>query len=330
MEPTPQPPHPASALAPVSAGHAVLPELPPPPPAGVETHFFPGFEVHSVTTSGATIHVLRGGAGPPLLLLHGHPETHVMWHKIAGELARHYTVVLPDLRGYGDSSKPEGGPNHTHYSFRSMAQDQVEMMQHFGFATFYVAGHDRGGRVAHRLCLDHPGAVLKVCVLDIAPTLTMYNDTNKEFATRYVWWFFQIQPYPVPENLIGFDPAYYLQHHLAVQSKTPGAIAPDALQEYLRCYYCRATIHAVCEDYRAAAGIDLDLDRADDDAGRRVTAPLLALWGAKGTVGHLWNVLDTWRAKATTVSGEALACGHFPPEEQPAAVLAHFKAFFQS
>lgn len=327
--------HPSTPLhftpvpTPVSPGHAALPELPPPAPAGVAEHFFPGFGVHSVATAGATIHVLVGGAGPPLLLLHGHPETHVMWHKIAGELARHYTVVLPDLRGYGDSSKPPGGLHHANYSFRSMAQDQVELMRHFGFDTFYVAGHDRGGRVAHRLCLDHPGAVRKVCVLDIAPTLTMYNDTNQEFATRYVWWFLQIQPAPVPENLIGFDPTYYLQHHLAVQSKTPGAIAPAALQEYLRCYCCRATIHAVCEDYRAAASLDLEHDRADDAAGHRIAAPLLALWGAKGTVGQLWNVLDTWRAKAHTVSGQALDCGHFPPEEQPAAVLAQFIAFFQ-
>jgi len=320
-----------STLAtPISAGYAELPELPAPMPPGVEAHFFPGFTVQSVATSGATIHVLRGGSGPPLLLLHGHPETHVMWHKIAGELARDYTVVLPDLRGYGDSSKPASRPDHGPYSFRSMAQDQVEVMAHFGFDTFFLAGHDRGGRVAHRLCLDHPGAVRKVCVLDIAPTLTMYADTSQEFATRYVWWFFQIQPFPVPENLIGFDPAYYLRHHLEVQNKTPGAIAPEALREYLRCYCCRATIHAVCEDYRAAASLDLDHDRANDAAGRRVTAPLLALWGARGTVARLWDVPATWQAKATTVAGEALDCGHFLPEEQPEAVLAHFQAFFRA
>ncbi|WP_199243509.1 alpha/beta fold hydrolase [Hymenobacter sedentarius] len=317
------------AVSPTSPGYAQLPELPAPMPPGVEAHFFPGFTVHAVATAGATIHVLRGGSGPPLLLLHGHPETHVMWHKIAGKLARDYTVVLPDLRGYGDSSKPASSPDHGPYSFRSMAQDQVEVMAHFGFDTFFVAGHDRGGRVAHRLCLDHPGAVRKACVLDIAPTLTMYDDTSQEFATRYVWWFFQIQPFPVPENQIGFDPAYYLQHHLAVQNKTPDAIAPDALQEYLRCYGCRATIHAVCEDYRAAASIDLEYDRADAAAGHRVTAPLLVLWGARGTVARLWNVLATWQAKAITVSGEALDCGHFLPEEHPEAVLAHFQAFFR-
>ena len=310
--------------------HPPLPELPPPPPAGTDQFFFPGFTVHSVPTAGAIIHALRGGSGPPLLLLHGHPQTHVAWHQLAGELARHYTVLLPDLRGYGDSGKPDGGPGHVNYSFRSMAQDQVELMRHFGFESFYVAGHDRGGRVAHRLCLDYPAAVRKVCVLDIAPTLTMYRDTSQEFATQYVWWFLQIQPAPMPEHLISLDPAYYLRHHLSVQNRSvAGGITPEALREYLRCYCCQHTIHAICEDYRAAATIDLDHDRADEAAGRRVTAPLLALWGAQGTVGRLWNVPDTWQAVATTVSGQALDCGHFLPEEQPAAVLAQFLVFFR-
>ena len=321
--------NPINASAPVSPGPAGLPVLPLPQPAGVEEALFPGFAVHAVTTSAATIHVLTGGAGPPLLLLHGYPETHAMWHKVAGELARRYTVVLPDLRGYGDSGKPEGGPNHANYSFRSLARDQVEVMRHLGFDTFFLAGHDRGGRVAHRLCLDHPGAVRKACVLDIAPTLTMYRDTNQEFATRYVWWFFHIQPEPMPEQMIGLDPAAYLKRALAVLGKTEGAIAPEALREYLRCFCCQATIHAVCEDYRAAATLDLDHDRADEAAGRRVTAPLLVLWGAQGTLPRLWDVLATWRAVATAVAGEALDCGHFLPEEQPEAVLAHFLNFFQ-
>ncbi len=320
-------PTPASAVPPSQA--IPLPALPAPAPADVNERLFPGFEAQVVATSGASIYVLKGGSGPPLLLLHGHPETHVCWHKIAGELAKAYTVVLPDLRGYGDSSKPAGGEQHANYSFRALAQDQVEVMQHFGFDRFYLAGHDRGGRVAHRLCLDHPQAVLKASVLDIAPTLTMYANTTQLFATRYVWWFLQIQPYPLPENLIGLDAAYYLKYHLAVQNKTPGAVTPEALQEYLRCYCCTGTIHAACEDYRAAAGIDLAHDRADDAAGHYVTAPLLALWGGLGVVGHLWNVLDTWRAKANRVSGQALDCGHLLPEEQPAAVLAQFQAFFQ-
>ena len=318
MSPTPTAPLPTS-----------LPALPPPAPADANERFFPGFAAEFVETSGATIYVLKGGAGPPLLLLHGHPETHVTWHKIAGELAKHYTVVLPDLRGYGDSGKPDGGEQHVNYSFRAMAQDQVEVMQHYGFAQFYLAGHDRGGRVAHRLALDYPDAVLKVSVLDIAPTLTMYQDTSQLFATRYVWWFLQIQPYPMPENLIGFNPEYYLRYHLAVQGKTPGAVTPEAMREYLRCYCCTGTIHAICEDYRAAAGLDLAQDRADDAAGHYVQAPLLALWGAKGTLGHLWNVLDTWRAKANDVAGQALPCGHLLPEEQPEAVLSQFQAFFR-
>ena len=308
---------------------AALPALPLPQPAGVEAALFPGFAVHAVKTAGATIHALVGGAGPPLLLLHGHPETHAMWHKIAPELARRYTVVLPDLRGYGDSGKPPGGEGHINYSFRALARDQVELMAHFGHATFFLAGHDRGGRVAHRLCLDHPGAVRKACVLDIAPTLTMYRDTNQEFATRYVWWFLHIQPAPMPEHMIGLDPVSYLKRALAVLGKTEGSIAPAALAEYLRCFCCTDTIHAVCEDYRAAAATDLDHDRADEAAGRRVAAPLLVLWGAKGTLPRLWDVLDTWRGVAQDVSGEALDCGHFLPEEQPAAVLAHFLAFFQ-
>lgn len=306
-----------------------LPELPTAPSPEISEKLFPGFTSEYVKTSGASIRVLRKGDGPPLLLIHGHPETHVTWHKIANDLSRDYSVVVPDLRGYGDSSKPEGGVRHVNYSFRAMAQDQVETMRQFGYERFFVAGHDRGARVAHRLCLDHPESVLKVCLMDIAPTLTMYADTNKEFATRYVWWFFQIQPFPMPEHIIGLDTAYYMKEHLDVQNKTPGAITPDAMAEYLRCYSCSGTIHAVCEDYRAGADIDLEIDEADDKAGHKISAPVLALWGGKGVVGHLWDVLATWRAKATSVSGRALDCGHLLPEEQPRAVLAELQAFFR-
>jgi pimeloyl-ACP methyl ester carboxylesterase len=185
--------------------------------------------------------------------------------------------------------------------YRGLVQAVVaraeQTTRHFGFSSFSVAGHDRGGRVAHRLCLDHPDAVRAVALLDIAPTLTMYEDTNKEFATQYMWWFFLIQPYPLPEHLFGLDPAFFIRHLLEVLSRTPGAVTPAALQEYLRCYCCEGTIHAVCEDYRAAASIDLDMDRADDAAGHRIDAPLLVLWGAKGTVRHLYDVLETWRPK---------------------------------
>ena len=308
---------------------ADLPDLPLPQLEGLSERLFPGFVVQDVRTSGATIHTLSKGSGPPLLLIHGHPETHVTWHKIAPALADAYTVVVPDLRGYGDSSKPDYSPRSESYSFRSMARDMVEVMAHFGHATFMVAGHDRGGRVVHRMMLDHPDAVLKGAVLDVAPTLTMYNDTSKEFATKYVWWFLQIQPAPMPEHLIGLDPGYYLRDHLAVQGKTPGAVTPEAMAEYIRCYCCRGTIRAVCEDYRAAAGIDLDQDRADDAAGHKIGAPLLALWGAEGTVGKLWDVLATWRPKTqASLEGEALPCGHLIPEEQPDLVISHFRRFF--
>ena len=307
----------------------VLPDLPAPPDPEVARALFPGFTSRMIPTRGASIHAMIGGQGPPLLLLHGHPETHVAWHKVAGALARHFTVVLTDLRGYGDSSKPDGGERHVEYSARAMAQDQVEVMRSLGFDRFGLAGHDRGGRVAHRLALDHPECVSRVAVLDIAPTLTMYERTDKEFATRYVWWFFQIQPYPVPEHMIGLDPEFYLKAHLEVQNKTPGAITPAALAEYLRCYCASRTIHAACEDYRASAGINLEHDADDDKAGKKVSAPLLALWGSRGTVGQLYDVLETWRAKANTVSGRPLDCGHFLPEEQPERTSEELLAFFR-
>ena len=303
-------------------------EVPPPPDEAVERALFPGFAASMRATGGAVIRTLRGGSGPPLLLLHGHPQTHVCWHKIAGRLAEHFTVVLTDLRGYGDSSKPPGGERHENYAPRALASDQVTVMRGFGFECFAVAGHDRGGRVAHRMALDYPEAVTRLAVLDIAPTLTMYERTDKDFATRYVWWFFHIQPAPIPEHLIGMDPEFYLREHLKRQNKTPGAITDLALREYLRCYCASATIHAVLEDYRAAAGIGLELDAADAAAGRKVAAPLLALWGAKGVVGQTYDVLQTWRERALDVSGRAVECGHFLPEEAPDATFAALRDYF--
>jgi len=329
---TPSPENLSSALP--SSGRvpgpgAALPENPPPPSEALSQKLFPGFSSQYIKTSGATIRVLTKGKGKPLLLLHGHPETHVTWHKITSNLADEYTVVLPDLRGYGDSSRPSGGANHINYSFRAMALDQVEVMAQLGHKRFFMAGHDRGGRVAHRLCLDHPESVEKVSLLDIAPTLTMYSETSKEFATKYLWWFFQIQPEPMPEHFISLDPVYYLRDHLFVQSKTSGAVTPEAMSEYIRCYCTTSAIHAVCEDYRAAASIDLDMDRADDAAGKKIQVPVHALWGAEGTVGKLWDVLATWKAKsAANVTGKALACGHLLPEEQPDEVLKELRAFF--
>jgi haloacetate dehalogenase len=292
-----------------------------------EDPFLPGFRLHDIETGDVRIRLAAGGSGPPLLLLHGHPQTHATWYKVAPRLAERFPVVAPDLRGYGDSGKPEGGAGHANYSKRVMAADQVAVMRRLGFDRFSVVGHDRGGRVAHRMALDHPGTVERVAVFDIAPTATMYARTDKAFATRYFWWFFLIQPEPLPERLIGADPEFFLRTHLEGQSKTPGSLSEGLFREYLRCYRDPAARHAICEDYRAAASIDLEHDAADDAAGRRVEAPLLALWGAKGTVGQLYDVLATWREKATDVRGRALDCGHALQEEMPEDVLGELLAF---
>jgi haloacetate dehalogenase len=248
---------------------------------------FEQFVPETVSTKDAKIHTLRKGSGYPLLLMHGYPQTHFTWHKIADRLAEHYTVVVTDLRGYGDSSKPEGGQRHENYSFRAMAQDQIEVMRHLGHEQFFVASHDRGARTAHRTCLDYPEAVRKVCLMDIVPTLRMYGDTNKEFATKYMWWFFLIQKAPLPEHMIEADPKFFLEEHFKMQNRTPGALTDEAMSEYARCFCVPEAIHAGCEDYRAAADIDLEMDETDERAGRKVTCPVHALWGAKGAIGDL-------------------------------------------
>jgi haloacetate dehalogenase len=289
--------------------------------------FLDAFRLVDVAVSSEiTIRAALGGKGPPLLLLHGHPQTHVTWRKVAPLLAAHFTVVAADLRGYGDSSKPEGSESHNVYAKRDMARDQVLLMRALGHRCFGVVGHDRGGRVAHRMALDHPDAVTRLAVLDIAPTATMYARTSKEFATRYFWWFFLIQPAPLPERMIGADPEFFLRKHLEAQTKTPGTLEPEVFAEYLRCYKNPATLHAICEDYRAAATIDLVHDAEDSDA--RIKVPLLAVWGANGTVGALYDVLETWREKATQVEGRAFNCGHTLQEEQPDELGAELKAFF--
>jgi haloacetate dehalogenase len=291
--------------------------------------YFPGFAVDTVETSGTTIHVLRKGSGRPLLLLHGYPETHLTWHRVAPKLAEQFSVVVPDLRGYGDSGKPQDGERHQNYSFRAMAQDQVDVMKHYGHDRFLVAAHDRGARAAHRLCLDHPESVEKVCLMDIAPTLTMYRGTNREFATRYMWWFYLIQAYPLPEHMIGLDPKFYLEYVFNALNKTPGAIGPVEMNEYIRAFSNDATIHATTEDFRAAADIDLEMDQADDEAGRKIQCPVHALWEAKGSVGVLWDVLATWREKsAGPVTGKALDCGHFLQEERPLDVINELFNFY--
>ncbi len=283
------------------------------------------FEQLRIPTSGAEINLRKAGRGPPLLLLHGYPQTHVMWHKVAPGLAERFTVVLPDLRGYGDSAKPPGGANHEAYAKRALARDQVEVMAALGFERFAVVGHDRGARVAHRMALDHPERVTKAALLDIAPTLTMYESADRVLATAYYHWFFLIQPFDLPERLIGGDPDYYLERKIGAWSKTEGCFAPEAVAEYKRCFRDPATIHATCEDYRAAAGIDLEHDRADLE--RRIVCPLLVLWGAKGVIERCYDVLAVWRERAETVSGKALPCGHFLPEEAPEETLAELLTF---
>ncbi|MBV8850851.1 MAG: alpha/beta hydrolase [Methylobacteriaceae bacterium] len=285
----------------------------------------PGFTLDDIEASGARIRVARGGAGPPLLLLHGHPQNHATWCKVAPQLAESYSVIAPDLRGYGDSGKPPGGADHINYSKRAMAHDMIEVMSNLGFARFAVIGHDRGGRVAHRMALDHPDAISQIAVMDIVPTATAYARTDMEFARRYFWWFFFIQPYDLPERLIGADPEYFLRKHIEGQVKTPGATTEAMFQDYLRCYKDPATRHAICEDYRAAATIDLVHDAKDSHV--RIAVSLLALWGAQGTVGALYDVLETWREKALDVRGTALDCGHSPQEERPKEFLAEVSAF---
>ena len=285
---------------------------------------FDDFSRADIPTTGATIACVRGGSGPPLLLLHGYPQTHVMWHKVAPLLVDRFTIVATDLRGYGDSSKPPGGTDHAAYSKRAMAQDQVEVMSHLGFETFAVAGHDRGGRVAHRMALDHPGRVSKLAVLDIVPTHRLYADSTRAFATAYFWWYFLIQPAPLPETMIGGNVRFWLEEKFG--KAAPGAIAPEAFTEYLRCYSNPATIHASCEDYRAAASIDLVHD--EEDMHKNIECPVLALWGERAPMHRLYDVAATWRERATNVTGKGLPGTHYFAEEIPEMVTAEMRTFF--
>jgi len=276
---------------------------------------FEGFERIQIETSGATINAVRGGEGPPVLLLHGYPQTLAMWHLIAPRLTASFTVVATDLRGYGDSSKPEGREEHAGYSKRAMAADQVEVMRTLGFGSFAVLGHDRGGRVAHRMALDHPQSVTRLAVLDIVPTRHVFETADKELAMAYYHWFFLSQPYDLPERLIGADPDYYLRKKLGGWGTGFDSFASEAYAEYERCFRDSRTIHASCEDYRAATTIDLEHDGADRD--RKVGCPLLALWGEQGAVERLYDVLGVWRGYASDVRGRALPCGHYLAEERP-------------
>jgi len=290
---------------------------------------FPGFRTHDIEVADVIIHAAVGGEGPPLLLLHGYPQTHVIWREVAPRLARSFSIVAADLRGYGDSSKPPGKPDHSTYSKRAMARDQAELMRALGHERFFVCGHDRGARVAHRMALDHPGRVVKLAVLDIAPTKAMYEQTTMAFARAYHHWFFLIQRPPMPETLIGANPEAWLRHHMARRAGLEPFL-PEGWPEYVRCFSDAAAIHASCEDYRAAASIDLEHDAESIAAGRKVECPLLALWGAEGVIELLFKPLDEWRKVATDVRGRALPCGHYIPEEAPDALLGELMGFFSA
>ena len=286
---------------------------------------FEGFERRQIEAGGTTINLVKGGHGPPLLLLHGYPQTHTIWHKIAPRLAEEFTVVAADLRGYGDSGKPHGDSEHLAYSKRSMAQDQVEVMEQLGFDSFFLVAHDRGARVSHRLTKDHPQRVRKLALLDIIPTHRMFQVVNKEMATNTYHWFFLIQPYDFPERVIGADPDYFIRSRFQRVSNAATVFPTEAIEEYVRCFCDPAAIHGACEDYRAGASIDLVHDEADLE--QKVTCPLLALWSATGFMGRTQDVLQVWQDYATDVRGHSLNCGHYLAEEMPEETYAAIRGF---
>jgi haloacetate dehalogenase len=283
------------------------------------SRFLPGFTVSKVQTTGTVIHVAKGGDGPPLLLLHGAPMTHISWRLVAPQLAKSYTVIAPDLRGYGDSGKPPDGDEHANYSKRAMATDQIEVMRHFGFTRFPVVGHDRGGRVGHRMALDRADAVTKLAVLDILPTYYLYTHVTIEFVRAYFHWFNYLRDAPGPENELK------AQYDAQLARATT-----DVQKEYARAMSDPATIHGMCEDYRAGASIDLKHDEADLKQGKKVTCPLLTLWGDRGAMGKMYDVLGVWREWGTKVSGKGLPAGHNLHEEAPELVLAELNAFLRT
>jgi haloacetate dehalogenase len=295
-----------------------------------EIAMFEDFSDVSTVIDGVKIHALRGGAGPALLLLHGHPQTSAIWHKVAPVLAQHFTVIAADLRGYGDSGKPAGSADHSNYSKRRMALDQVELMHSLGFTQFAVLAHDRGGRVAARMALDHPAVVTRLVTLDVAPTLAMYENTSFEFARAYWHWFFLVRPAPFPETLIRADPDLYLKQTIGARSAGLKPFTPEAYAEYLRCLSDPATAHGICEDYRASVTIDLEHDREDLAAGRKIACEFLALWGAEGVIEKCFDALAEWRPWAPQVQGGALPCGHYIAEEAPELLLAQALPFLRA
>jgi haloacetate dehalogenase len=290
---------------------------------------FAGFKLEHVAVSGGSIRLRHGGSGPPLLLLHGNPQSHLMWHLVAPQLARRFTVICPDLRGYGGSFKLPATADHAPYAKKEMAADMVEVMRHFGHERFLIGSHDRGARVAHRLALDHPSRVLKLAVLDIVPTIEHFERADMAFALGYYHWFWFAQPHPFPEVVINAAPDAWFTAHTSREPKPPGFFHPEALADYLEAACRPENIMGMCEDYRAAATIDLEHDRASRSAGLKVQCPLLVLWGAKGKIGQWYDALDIWRGYcAAEVTGGPVDSGHYLAEERPAEVLAHFESFF--
>jgi haloacetate dehalogenase len=330
----------AAAQGPMAAEKALLaPDLfasdprPKAQQATSDSPFFDGFKREHIKTSGATINTVYGGKGSPVLLLHGIPQTHILWRKVAPVLAQDFFLVMTDLRGYGDSSKPPGGEHHVAYSKRVMGQDQVEVMQKLGCEKFAVMAHDRGARVAHRMALDYPERLTKLSILDIVPTYTMYQNVNKQFATVFYHWFLLVQPPPFPETLIANSDEYFLKSLLfrlageVPHDTIPMWIGEPAFAEYLRCFRDRDSIHAICEEYRATASIDL---LHDADQSQKIQCPLLVLWAENGPFHRMYNVLETWRERAVTASGKALPTGHFLPEQAPQELLAEIKPFLSA
>ena len=290
--------------------------------------FFPNFNLTHVSTPAGSFRLRLGGTGPPLLLLHGHPQTHALWHKMAPVLAARYTVITPDLTGYGGSPKPPASTDHAAYAKRAMAADMVAVMQALGYQRFQVVGHDRGARVGHRMALDHPERVQTLATLDIVPTLEHFERTDMAFALGYYHWFWMAQPHPFPETLINAAPEAWFKAHTSREPKDDGFFHPEALADYLRYVRDPDTIRAFCEDYRAAASIDLVHDRASRTAGEKVQCPLLALWGAKGKIPRWYDALSIWRGYASgPVSGGGVDSGHYLPEEAPEEVLHWLDGF---
>lgn len=316
-----------------SSAPAVLPDA----ARLLNERLFPGFRQLFIPTKGvaiegrmaegAVINTLVGGSGPPLMLIHGYPENHVCWHKIAGTLAERFTVVLPDLRGYGDSSKPGSSPGHINYAKIAMGADLVQVMETLGFDRFQAVGHDRGGRVLQFMMSEHPEAVTRGAVLDIVPTDWMCAHTDGALAKKYFWWFFHIQDAPLPVIFIGARPDYYVASHFGIQERTPDAVPPAVMADYVRTCAEPAAIHAVCEDFRAAAGIDSRILTAARAAGRKAHQPILTVWGMKGTVGQTFDVVKVWREEAEDVTGLCLPCGHLVHEEDPDGLLESLNGF---